>query len=64
MIKSNILYLNMIRYGATSKLGKSLTSVCFSSQEGKVTYADKMLFNHKIKAGYGETIGNIIAILS
>lgn len=54
----------MIRYGASSKLGKSLTSVCFSSQEGKVTYADKMLFNHKIKAGYGETIGNIIAILS
>jgi hypothetical protein len=50
----------MFRYRNDFELGTSLTSIAFHSKTGKVRYAGKELYEHKITAVYGETIGTFI----
>lgn len=44
-------------YANNLELGKSLSSVAFQSKGGTIEYANKILYNYKFTALFGETLG-------
>jgi hypothetical protein len=47
-------------YSPQFELGKSLSSIAFHSKTGYVENANKVIFDFKLKASFGETIGKIL----